>query len=433
MATIRSLTRRRFLQSAAVTAALPWIIPASARGAADRPAPSNRITVGCIGVGGRGTDDMRAFLGRPDAQVTAVCDVDAGHRDRAKQLVEKHYAAQKASGAYAGCDAYGDFRELLARADVDAVMIGTPDHWHVLIAVAAARAGKDIYCEKPLSLTIAEGRTLSDTVRRYDRVFQVGSQLRSVARFRFGCELVRLGRIGKVHTIRVGLPTGPAMGLAPEMPVPPGFDYDFWLGQAPEAPYTKSRCHGTFRYISDYSGGTVTDFGAHDIDLAQWGNGTEYTGPVEVEGRGEFPRDGLSNTATNFRFRCTYADGVVLDCWNQYPHSVKFEGEGGWVYVGRDRTDAEPKSLLTSKPGPGEVGLYESRDHHENFIECVRSRRPTITPVEVGHRSISIPHLANIAMRLERKVRWDPDAERFVGDPEADRMLSRAMRAPWSL
>jgi len=431
MATARTVTRRGFLARAAAAAALPWIVRASALGAEGRPAPSNRTTVGCIGVGGRGTDNLRAFLGRPESQVVAVCDVDALHRDRARQLVERHY--EKASAAPAHCDAYGDFRDLVARPDVDAVMVGTPDHWHVPVALAAVRAGKDVYCEKPLSLTIAEGRILSDTVRRYGRVFQVGSQLRSEARFRFGCELVRRGCIGKVRTIRVGLPTGPALPLAPEMPVPEGFDYDFWLGQAPWAPYTAPRCHHTFRYIFDYSGGTVTDFGAHDIDLAQWGNGTEYTGPVEVEGRGEFPRDGLSNTATNFRFQCTYADGTVLDCWNKYPHSAKFEGEDGWVYVGRDRTDAEPKSLLASKPGPGEVRLYVSRDHHENFLECVRSRRETITPVEVGHRTITISHLANIAMRLERKVRWDPRAERFVNDPEADRFLARAQRSPWRL
>jgi len=427
-------SRRAFLKGASATAlGLPMLVSASALGAGDRPAPSNRITVGCIGVGGRGSDNMRAFLGQSDAQVLAVCDVDARHRDIARAAVEQQYSAAKAAGDYKGCATYNDFRDLVARPDIDAVMIGTPDHWHVPIGMAAARAGKDIYSEKPISITVAEGRALSDTVRRYGRVFQTGSQLRSDARFRTACELVRNGRIGKLQAIRVGLPTGSYLPLQPEMPVPPGFDYDFWLGQAPWAPYTKARCHFTFRYIFDYSGGTVTDFGAHDIDLAQWGHGTEYTGPVQVEGKGEFPRDGLSNTATHFHFFCTFADGVVMEVSDAFPHSVKFEGTEGWFFAGRAYSDAGPKSLLTATLRSGEVHLYQSRDHHANFLECVKSRAATIAPVEVAHRTISICHIANIAMRLGRKLKWDPDKERFVGDAEADRYLARAVRSPWNM
>jgi predicted dehydrogenase len=418
------VTRRELLRTASALAAAPLVISSTALGAGERPSPSERTTIGAIGVGGRGTDNLRSFLTNPRAEVIAVCDVDAGHLEAARQRVE---AQTK------GCAAVKDFREIVARQDIDAVSVSTPDHWHVPIAVAAAKAGKDIYCEKPLSLTVAEGRTLADTMARYGRVFQTGSQLRSSDRFRFGCELARNGRAGKLHTIRVGLPTGSFLRTQPEMPVPAGFDYDFWLGQAPWEPYTRARCHFTFRYMFDYSGGTVTDFGCHDIDLAQWGHGTQFTGPTEIEGRGELPRDGLSNTATTFRFRCAFADGVMMEVWTGYPHSVKFEGTDGWVYVGRDRNDAEPKSLLSSTIGPDEIHLYRSRDHHDNFLDCVRTRRPTIAPAEVAHRTASICHLANIAMRLGRKLKWDPAAERCVGDDEANRMLSRTMRPPWSL
>ncbi|MBM4019485.1 MAG: gfo/Idh/MocA family oxidoreductase [Planctomycetes bacterium] len=416
------MLRRQFLCRAAMAVG-PMVIGAGALGA-DRLSPGDRTTVGAIGIGGRGRAVLRSFLSEPRAQVVAVCDVDAARREAARR---------EADAASAGCAAYNDFRELLARPDIDAVVIATPDHWHVPVALAAARAGKDIYCEKPLSLTIAEGRTLVETVRRCGRVFQTGSQLRSQARFRTGCELARNRRMGTLRAIRVGLPTGPFLPHRPPEPPPDGLDYDFWLGQAPWSPYVPGRCHGTFRYIFDYSGGTVTDFGAHDIDLAQWGHGTEHTGPVEIEGRGDFPSDGLSDTATNFHFFCTFADGVVMEVSNAFRHSVRFEGDDGWIYVGRDRSDADPRSLLESRIGPNEIHLYESRDHTADFLDGVRSRGPTIAPPETAHRSVSIAHLANIAMRLGRKLRWDPQAERFVGDAEADRMLSRAMRPPWHL
>jgi len=424
MTTPRQLTRRALLKGASALALAPVVIPASALGQADRPAPSERLTFGVIGTGGRGMDNLRGFLTNPRCQILAVCDVDARHLETARQQVEQHAK---------GCAATKDFREVVGRQDIDAAVISTPDHWHVPIAIAAAKAGKDIYCEKPLSLTIAEGRALADTVRRYGRVFQTGSQLRSMDRFRIGCELARNSRAGRIQTIKVGLPTGSFLARQPEQPVPQGFDYDFWLGQAPWEPYTPARCHSTFRYIFDYSGGTVTDFGCHDIDLAQWGHGTETTGPIEVEGQGELPRDGLSNTATNFHFVCTFADGVVMEVSNRFPHAAKFEGTDGWIYVGRDRNDAQPKSILTSTVGPDEIRLYESRDHYGNFLECIRSRRPTIAPVEVAHRSASICHLANIAMRLGRKIKWDPAAERCPGDDEANRMVSRPRRAPWGL
>ena len=442
------ISRRDFLKSAAATTiGVPFIVPSSALGGAGAVTPSNRITMGCIGVGGQGIWNMKAFLSKSDVQVVAVCDVNensdysdyyyggAAGREPARQIVQSYYAADKPAGTYRGCAVYNDFRELLAREDIDAVLIATPDHWHVLISIAAAKAGKDIYCEKPLSRTIEQGRVLCETIKRYGRVFQTGSQLRSTRNVRFACELVRNGRIGRLHTIRTFLPAGGAIGPQPVMSVPKGFDYDMWVGPAPWQPYTEERCHVNYRYISDYAGGQLTDFGAHDNDIAQWGNGTELTGPVEIQGRGEFPQDGLWDTATTFKLYYKYANGVRLICsTEQYPSGtgVRFEADEGWVYV-RGNIDAEPSSILTSKIRPDEVHLYHSDNHHRNFLDCVKSRKETIAPAEVGHRSVTICHLGNIAMKLGRKLQWDPEKERFVNDEEANRMLSCAMRGPWRL
>ena len=421
-------TRRGLLKGAAAAAIGPYFLTSSALGAGARPAASSRNTMGAIGIGGMGSGDLNGFLGITDVQVLAVCDVDKDHRDKAKQRVDVRYANTD-------CTACADFREVIGRKDLDSVMIATPDHWHALPVIAAARAGKDIHCQKPLSLTIREGRAMSDACRKYGVVFQTGSQQRSDNKFRFACELVRNGRIGKLLTMEVGLPTGHVGKLEPTMPVPDGFDYDFWLGQAPWSPYTRVRCHGSFRWFLDYSGGQVTDWGAHHCDIAQWGNGTSYSGPVEIEGKGVFPTDGLYDTAVNYRFECLYRNGarMIVADGATYPNGVKFIGSEGWVFVSRGRIDSEPKSLLSSVIGPDEIHLYESRDHKGNFIDCIKSRGETVAPIENAHRSVTIAHLGNIAMRLGRKVRWNPDTERFVSDPEADRMLARAMRAPWHL
>ena len=426
-------SRRTFLKGVATAVAAPYIVPASALGLDGATAPSNRITLACIGVNGRGTANMKSFLNHADAEVVAICDVDQAHRERAQRTVQSRYASDRPS--YTGCDTYNDFRDVIARDDIDAVMVGTPDHWHALIAIAAAKSGKDIYCEKPISKTIAEGRAVCDAVRRYGRIFQTGSQLRSSRNVRFACELVRNGRIGKLHTIRTYLPPGTTCGPQPEMPIPPGFDYNLWLGPARWAPYTARRCHHTFRYVSDYAGGTMTDLGAHDNDLAQWGNGTEHTGPVEIEGTGQFPPDGFFDTAMRYEVHYTYANGVTLICsTDPYPAGtgVRFEGTEGWVYT-RTAINAEPQSLLETSIGPNEIHLYQSNDHHRNFLDCVKSRKETIVPAETGHRSITICHLGNIAMKLGRKLSWDPDRERFKDDPEADRHLLSPMRAPWRL
>jgi len=429
------LTRRDLLKSVTAAAVMgPYVVSAGARGAGDRPAPSNRVTMGAIGTGGMGTGDLNGFLGKSEVQMLAVCDVDKAHRDKAKQIVDRKYGNTS-------CLDYNDFREIIRRDDIQAVMIATPDHWHAIPVILAARAGKDIHAQKPLSLTIREGRAMSDAVRRYGVVFQTGSQQRSDRKFRFACELVRNGRIGKLQTMEVGLPTGKAGKNMPPEPPPAGFDYEFWQGQAPATPYTAGRTHWDFRWILDYSGGQVTDWGAHHCDIAQWGNGTSYTGPVEVEGKGDFPSDGIWNTAVTYRFVCTYAGGVKMIVadgspqpdGSRFPNGIKFVGTEGWVFVSRGKIDSEPKSLLTSAIGPDEIHLYESNDHKGNFLDCIKTRGETIAPIENAHRSITIAHLGNIAMLLGRKVRWNPDTEQFVNDAEADRMLSRAMRAPWHL
>ena len=430
------LSRRQFLKRGAALAgaalAAPWIVPASALGADGFVAPSNRIVMGSIGVGGMGTGNTRCFLERPEIQLVAVCDVDREHLNDAKKIVDDFYTKQ-AGNSYKSCATYGDFRELLARPDIDVITTATPDHWHALIACAAARAGKDMYAEKPLALTIEQGRIMSDTMKRHGRVFQTGSWQRSQRNYRFACELVRNERIGKLQTVKVGLPPAGSMPVQPEQPVPPTFNYDMWLGPAPYAPYNKARCHWNFRYNFDYSGGHVTDWGAHNCDIAHWGMGMEHSGPSEVWGQGEFPRDGYFNVATDYKFECLYANGVHTITSSRYENGIHFEGSEGWVFVNRERIDAHPRSLLTTVIRPDEIHLYESSDHYNNFIECVKTRRETIAPVETAHRSITVAHLGNIAMLLGRKVRWNPERECFVDDPEADRMRSRAMRGPWQL
>ncbi len=430
----RRVTRRAFIRSAAAAVAAPYVVPASVLGA---DAPSKQITMGCIGIGRQGSGDMRAFLGR--VRVLAVCDVDSGRAHAAKQRVEQYEAARRDKTAFKGCDTYGDFRDLVARPDIDTCLICTPDQWHVLPGLAAARTGKDMYIEKPLSLAIPEGRALSDAVRRYGRILQVGSQQRSDSRFRFACELVRNGRIGKLHTVTVVLGTDPGCAPQPTMPVPDGLDYDFWLGPAPQAPYTEKRVHPQRGYgrpgwlrITDYSGGMMTGWGSHHNDIAQWGMGTEHTGPVEIEGRAEYPADGLWDVHGKFHVEATYADGVRLIMHNG-SDGVRFEGSDGWVFVKRGRIDAEPKSLLAEEIGPEEIRLYRSSDHKGNFLDCVRTRRRPVATVEIGHRSATLCHLANIAMKLHRKLKWNPDRESFVDDAEANRMMVRTMRSPWTL
>ena len=420
----KSVSRREFLKGSAVVAgaafAWPTIVPSSVFGAA---APSNRLTMGCIGLGNQGGGNMKGFIGKKNCAVVAVCDVDADHREKARET--------------AGLDAkssYNDFRDLLARDNIDAVSIAAPDHWHVPISIAAVRAGKDVFCEKPLTLTIAEGRVLVDEVKRYGRVFQTGSQQRSGSEFRKACELVVNGRIGKLHTMTVQIPGNNRKcepTWTPE-PVPAGFDYDMWLGPAPWEPYHKQRCHYEFRFLLDYSGGQMTNWGAHYLDIAQWGNQADNTGPVEIKGKGEFPATGLFTTATKADIEYIYANGVKL-VLTTGGGSTRFEGSEGWVFVTRGKLDAEPNSLVVSTIAPDEIHLYSSNDHKQDFLDCIKTRKDPICNAEVGHRSSTVCHLGNIAMLLDRPLKWDPQKEQFIGDEEANRMRQRSARAPWCL
>jgi len=440
---MNQLSRRQFLKHSATSAATvlltQTILTSTTRGS---EAPSNRITAGFIGVGRMGSADLKEVLGFKNVQVLAVCDVDAKRATFAKELVQNYYAGSNTNGIYQGCTAYGDFKDLIARDDIDTVFVITPDHWHAIPAIAAAKAGKDIFVQKPLSLTIQEGRILSDTVRQYGRVLLVGSQQRSDKRFRFACELVRNGRIGKLHTVKVGFDIDPPCPPQVPTPVPDWLNYDMWLGPAPWAPYTENRVHPQQGYgrpgwlrISDYGSGMITGWGSHHLDTAQWGMGTEYTGPVEIEGTAEYPRDGLWDVHGTFEFKYTYANGIKVICADNKKNKqgIVFEGSDGWVYVKRGYIDAQPKSLLDTTIGPDEIHLYESNHHKANFFDCVHSRAETIAPAEVAHRSCTMCLLGEIAMRLGRKLKWDPDAERFKNDNQANRMLSRPMRSPWHL
>jgi len=429
----RRIGRRLFLKRVAAAAgagiALPYLVRSSALGKAGTVAPSERITLGMIGTGSHGRDmNLKTFLTLDDAHVVAVCDVVREQREIARGMVNTRYGNKD-------CAIYGDFREVLARADIDAVMISTPDHWHAPISIAAAKAGKDVECEKP-TLTVQQGRQLVETMQRYNRVFQWSTEDRSVDVYHRMCELVRNGRIGKVHTIKVELPAGPDRPGDPKpMPVPDGFDYDMWLGPAPWAPYTKDRCLYDFRWILDYSGGELTDWGAHLLDGAQWGNNTEHTGPVEVEGKGVFWNEGLYNTAKEFHIEYTYADGVKLFVDSGTP-SLRFEGSEGWIgnRGWRAPLQAEPASILSSVIGPNEVHLFTCpQGEQRNFLDCVKSRQECYFPPEIGQRCFTIAHIGNIAMMLGKKLKWDPAEERFVNDDEANRMLGRAMRSPWHL
>ncbi len=428
----RMIGRRMFLKCTAAAGAgvaLPYLVRPSALGRAGTVAASERIALGMIGTGSHGRDmNLRTFLTLDDARVVAVCDVVREQREIAREMVNKKYGNED-------CAVYSDFREVLARADIDAVMISTPDHWHVPISIAAARAGKDVECEKP-TLTVEQGRQLVETMKRYNRVFQWSTEDRSVDVYHRMCELVRNGRIGKVHTIKVELPSGPDRPGNPQpMPVPDGFDYDMWLGPAPWAPYTKDRCLYDFRWILDYSGGELTDWGAHLLDGAQWGNDTEHTGPVEVEGKGVFWNEGLYNTAKEFHIEYTYANGVKLLVDSGTP-SLRFEGSDGWIgnRGWRAPLQAEPASVLQSVIGPNEMHLFTCpQGEQRNFLDCVKSRQECYFPPEIGQRCFTIAHIGNIAMLLGRKLKWDPERERFVNDDEANRMLGRAMRSPWHL
>jgi predicted dehydrogenase len=426
------MTRREMLWNtggAAAAFAVPTIVPSTVFGA---KAPSNRITLGVIGTGRKATGGMRNFMKHTDAKVVAICDVNEANMMR---------AAKTAGLTKENC--HVDFRELLAREDVDAVLIGTPDHWHVLQAKAAVKAGKDVYCEKPLSNTIVEGQALVKAVRKHNRIFQHGTQLRSKGGSQHAVELVRNGYIGEVREVTIGSPPGLSTGDHPEEPVPDGFHYNLWLGPASKKHYTRWRCMRVpeirnlagWYFISDYSlAGWVAGYGVHDIDLAQWGLKTEHTGPVEVEGEGTFPESGLFDTVLDYHLEFKYADGrkITMTDTGQNRHGVVFHGEKQWVWT-RGRAAASEVKLMNVKMKDSDERVYKSDQHERDFIECCKSRKDPITPIEVAHRSTSICLIGGICLKLGRKLKWDPGKERFLDDDEANAMLSYEMRAPWKL
>jgi predicted dehydrogenase len=408
---------------------------ADAACAAETRSPNDRPRMALIGCGGRGSGvakDAQRF-----GDVVAVCDIDAQHRGSAREALQAE-------------SAHADFREVCDLPNVDVIINGTPDHWHTLVNLRAVRSGKDVYSEKPLTLTIDEGKRLVAAVRESGRILQTGSQQRSDARFRLACELVRNGRIGKVQRVTAWLPMGLHEGPFQEAPVPEGLNWDFWLGQTPLVPYVPERCHRTFRYWYEYSGGTMTDWGAHHNDIALWGLGLERSGPVTVEGRALVePIPGGYTAASQYRVRYTYANGVEHLCnsttanrWNgakagepgpgEMPHGVKFEGADGWIFVTRGDIQASDHALLEQELPASAERLPVSNDHTANFFEAVKSRAQPICDMEIGHRSASVCHLGVIAIRLGRKLKWDPQQESFVGDAEAQSRVAREMRKPWT-
>ena len=456
-------SRRNFLKNTvkvtAGTVALagfPTIVPASVFG---KNAPSNKINIGQIGIGRIArTHDLVETFKYDIARIVAVADVDRTRLESGKKMLEGWYAKKTGQANYIDINIYDDYHALLANKDVDAVIISTPDHWHAQPAIEAAMAGKHIYLQKPTSLTIEEGRQMSDAVRKAGVTFQLGSQQRSVSpwpQFKKACELVRNGRIGKLHTVQVGLPSDPAGGETKEMPVPSNLNYDMWLGSTPYVYYTDDRVHsqtdpdsrGGWLRLEQFGAGMITGWGVHHIDIAHWGMNTELTGPIEVEATAEFPKSGLWNVHGNYEVKSKYANGVTMNLNSKNPNGIRFEGSDGWIFVTRGNVgvtatdptsgkeekafDASDPKILSSVIGPNEIHLYESREQHGNWLDCIQSKKPTISPAELAHRSCSACLVAHAAMKVPGKLLWDPKEEKFRNNVEANKLLSRPQRYPY--
>ncbi len=443
------MKRRRFLKTATgAVLGLPQIVPSSALGKDDDLSPSNRITIGCIGIGSRGSQVLRGFLAHRNARVVAACDVNAHRRTAAVRLIDEHYQTT-------GCRAYHDYRRLLARADVDMVIIATPDQWHVLTSLAAARAGKDVYLEKPIGVTFAEAQALRAAVKRYGTVFQFGTQQRSDGRFHLACELVRNGRIGRLHTVHVWSPGSSTAGSLERTPAPEWLDYEMWVGPAPMSPHTRHRCTNRFEsgdpykvwpFISDYCAGWISGWGVHPMDIALWGAGDLFSGSLEIEGTGSFPAGGLCDTATDWDLTMKFPTGGTLNFtgppssskWRGHygrhgGHGTVFVGTEGWIHVDRSGINANPQTLLQSSIGPAEIHLAKSDNHAGNMLDCVMTREQPVSHIEAAFAVDTICQVSAIAAKLGRRLRWDARGERFVGDETANLLLSRAMRSPWHL
>jgi hypothetical protein len=452
----KKLSRRACIKqlTAAASAVIsaPWILPANAFGSRIISRADDRITVGHIGIGGRGGSLLQSFLQLDDARCIAVCDPMRDRREERTAEINAFYA-KMSDTSYNGCRAYNDFRELLEQPDIDAVVIATPDHWHVPIALAAAKAGKDMYVEKPLGVSVSENQKLCRAIKQHGTVFQYGTQQRSGRDFRFACELARNGYLGQLHTIhawcaditsQAQLFNAPG-GSGTPLQVPEGFDYDLWLGPAPFTPYTSDRCtsFGTYHHY-DNSLGFIAGWGAHPLDIAQWGNKSDDTAPIEYEGTGEISK-GFYESVYNWDMWCQYANSVKMRFMSTdaakpivtlyHPrfsdHGTTFIGTAGWVSVDRTGIFADPPSLLHVILSPGDIHLTESDNHQQNFLKCIRSRKAPISPITSALQSDIISHLCNISIRVRRSIKWDPHNQLIVGDDEASRLLQRPMRSPW--
>lgn len=430
------ISRRRFLAATGLALAAPTIISSSALGRDGKTAPSERITMGVVGWGMMGPGNTDAFLQQKDCQIIAACDLDTTHLKQAVDKINGHYGNKD-------CRPYHDYREMMARTDIDTVMLAVPDHWHALTATEAAGRKKDIYGEKPLARTIAEQQAIVKAVQHNKRIWQTGSWQRSVANFRKGAEIVRNGLIGKVTRVEVGLPEGHTDfkgtkdKMMPSQP-PCELDYDFWIGPSTMEPYIEARVHMNWRWNYNTGGGQLLDWIGHHCDIAHWGLDCDNGGPSEVEGHGEFPaKDAVWNTATKYRIECKYPNDVTMIIAGGHPDirsGTKWIGTEGWVWVDRGAQDASNVDWFAGIPADKyKVHLYKSDSHHRNFLDCVKSRKPTITPVETAHHSAIPGHLGLISMLVGRKLKWDVAKEKIHGDSDASKLLTRGYRAPWKL
>ncbi|MDD4193569.1 MAG: Gfo/Idh/MocA family oxidoreductase [Mangrovibacterium sp.] len=426
--------RRQFLQTSARAALgtmiLPTVIPSSALGLNGTTPPSDRIVMGSIGTGSQGTSNMKNFLRFKEVRYVALCDVDANRLDQARNIVNTYYGNTD-------CRSYEDYRELLEKEKLDGICISVPDHWHSLTYIAAAEKKINIWGEKPLARSICEGQAIVKAVQKNDVIWQTGSWQRSVEIFRHAAELVFNGRIGKVKYVEVGLPEGTKnIGTPPVQEVPEGLNWEFWLGPAPKVPY-RGVCHWDWRWILDYSGGQLTDWAGHHIDIAHWGLGLDRTGPVEVEGIGVYPEEGIFNAPVKYDFLCQYANGLHIRVASasrlRHGMGATWFGETGWIHVTRGRIFASDPKILEEKMTDGDTRLYKSDDHFANLLECIKTHKETITPVDVAHRSISVGLLGEIAMTTGQKIKWDPEKEEIIGNERASRLLNRPLREPWEL
>jgi predicted dehydrogenase len=452
------MERREFLKNSTTAAAgtilLPTIVPSTVFG---KNAPSNKINVAQIGFGRIAMGhDLAETLRFDQARIIAVADLDSNRVAKGKQFIEDYYNKQTGSKEAVNVKTYGDYREMLLRKDIDAVMISTPDHWHSQPAIEAALAGKDVYLQKPTSLTIAEGRMLVDVVKKKGTILQVGTQQRAMPQFRIAAELVRNGRIGKLHTVKIGLPGDPSGPEAAEMPIPKNLNYDMWLGSTPEVYYTEMRVHpqnsltdrpGWLR-CEQFGAGMITGWGQHHFDSAAWGMDTEYTGPVTINSMAQFPKSGLWNVHGEFLAVAEYLNGITMITSGGFPNGIRYEGSEGWIFVTRGdynatasdpvakgksskALDASDPKILTSVIKENETHLYKIDNQHGNWLDCIKTRKAPISPVEIGHRACSICLITHISMKLGRKLNWNPETEMFVKDEEANKMLSRSQRFPY--